>query len=149
MKNTKCPFCGIQNPDPESMKATGLCPVCAEAEFPAYTVTTEDGFHVRRDIREVVQFVAEMEEGTQVKVSLRKRLGRHLIDLLPAKPLGPTTEDRLARLEALQGIGPAPTSWGVTAARIRLVREKRGASLEGARQLLIKNFGLPLPEEEE
>jgi hypothetical protein len=63
-------------------------------------------------------------------------------------PFRPTTADRLARLEALQGIGPAPTSWGVTAARIRLIREKRGASLEGARQLLIKNFGLPLPEEE-
>jgi hypothetical protein len=132
------------------MKTFGLCPVCAEAEFPAYTVTTDDGFHVRRDVREVMQFVAEMEEGTQVKISLRKRLGRHLIDLLPAtKPLGPTTEDRLARLEALQGLSPAPKPWGITAARIQRVRELRGASLEGARQLLIKNFGQALPEEEE
>jgi len=149
MENPKCPFCGAHNPDHESMKTFGLCPVCAEAEFPAYTVTTEDGFHVRRDIREVMQFVAEMEEGTQVRVSLRKHLGRHLIDYLPTKTLGPTTEDRLARLEALQGLEGAPKPWGITAARIQRVRELRGASLEGARQLLIKNFGQTLPEEEE
>lgn len=59
----------------------------------------------------------------------------------------PSVDERICRLEALEGVAPAPDSWGITAERIQCVRNKRGASLEGARRLLIKNFGKPLPEE--
>lgn len=144
---TTCPFCGAH--DPDAMKIHGVCCTCAETEFPAYSITTEKGFYVSREIADVTQMIAEMEEGTQVKVTLRKFLGRHLIDYTSVKVLGTTTEDRLARLEALQGISCAPASWGITAARIQLVREKRGASLDGAKRILIANFGRPLPEEQE
>lgn len=61
----------------------------------------------------------------------------------------PSIEDRILRLEALEGVAPAPDSWGITAERIRFIRDKRGASLEGARRLLVANFGRPLPEEQE
>jgi hypothetical protein len=61
----------------------------------------------------------------------------------------PSIEDRIRRLEVLEGVTPAPDSWGITAERIRFIRDKRGASLEGARRLLVANFGRPLPEERE
>lgn len=56
-------------------------------------------------------------------------------------------EERISRLEALQGLIPPPVEWNITTDRIRLVSNERPCGLLEAKRELIKNFGDTMSEE--
>lgn len=58
-----------------------------------------------------------------------------------------TTEERILRLEILNGLAEIPTKWGITDVRLRHLRDVTGWSLEGCRKALIERFGEAHPLE--
>jgi len=62
----------------------------------------------------------------------------------------PTLEDRVTRLEHLEGLQPLLLKhWDITSDRIKALREKTGWSLKNTIRNLVENFGELIEEEEE
>jgi len=58
-------------------------------------------------------------------------------------------EERVKRLEVLEGLASPPKEWNITPTRVKNLRAKKGIGLTSAREILITGFGEPLKIDEE
>lgn len=56
-------------------------------------------------------------------------------------------EDKVTRLEILQGLAAPPKWWHITPDRVKNLAGVTGVSLQTARKMLVTNYGDKLPEE--